>query len=207
MRVIAIVVRILLQLKHDKRTMGLMIVAPILVLTLMSFIFNGNVYHPKIGIINAPILFVNRLEDKEAIVVRLDENNSEESLNLFEVDAVVDFKSGVPNIRLEGSDPAKNKSVLSLVQNIMHPVPSFETDITYLYGYENMSSFDNFGPILIGFYVFFFVFLIAGVSFLSERNTGTLERTLASPIKRWEIVVGYLLGFGTFTIIQSALIA
>lgn len=207
MRVIAIVVRILLQLKHDKRTMGLMIVAPILVLTLMSFIFNGNVYHPKIGIINAPILFVNRLEDKEASVVRLDENNSEESLNLFEVDAVVDFKSGVPNIRLEGSDPAKNKSVLSLVQNIMHPVPSFETDITYLYGYENMSSFDNFGPILIGFYVFFFVFLIAGVSFLSERNTGTLERTLASPIKRWEIVVGYLLGFGIFTIIQSALIA
>jgi len=207
MRVIAIVVRILLQLKHDKRTMGLMIVAPILVLTLMSFIFNGNVYHPKIGIINAPILFVNRLEDKEASVVRLDENNAEESLNLFEVDAVIDFKSGVPNIRLEGSDPAKNKAVLSLVQNIMHPFPSFETDITYLYGYENMSSFDNFGPILIGFYVFFFVFLIAGVSFLSERNTGTLERTLASPIKRWEIVVGYLLGFGIFTIIQSALIA
>ncbi|WP_019228087.1 ABC transporter permease [Sedimentibacter sp. B4] len=207
MRVIAIVVRILLQLKHDKRTMGLMIVAPILVLTLMSFIFNGNVYHPKIGIINAPILFVNRLEDKEASVVRLDENNSEESLNLFEVDAVIDFKSGVPNIRLEGSDPAKNKAVLSLVQNIMHPFSSFETDITYLYGYENMSSFDNFGPILIGFYVFFFVFLIAGVSFLSERNTGTLERTLASPIKRWEIVVGYLLGFGIFTIIQSALIA
>jgi ABC-2 type transport system permease protein len=207
MRVIAIVVRILLQLKHDKRTMGLMIVAPILVLTLMSFIFNGNVYHPKIGIINAPLLFVNKLEDKEASVVRLDENNSEELLNLFEIDAVIDFKSGVPNIRLEGSDPAKNKAVLSLVQNIMHPVPSFETDITYLYGYENMSSFDNFGPILIGFYVFFFVFLIAGVSFLSERNTGTLERTLASPIKRWEIVVGYLLGFGIFTIIQSALIA
>ncbi|MDF2616930.1 MAG: type transporter family protein [Sedimentibacter sp.] len=207
MRVIAIVVRILLQLKHDKRTLGLMIVAPILVLTLMSFIFNGNVYHPKIGIINAPLSFVNKLEDKEASVARLDENNSEESLNLFEVDAVIDFKSGVPNIRLEGSDPAKNKSVLSLVQNIMHPVPSFETDITYLYGYENMSSFDNFGPILIGFYVFFFVFLIAGVSFLSERNTGTLERTLASPIKRWEIVVGYLLGFGIFTIFQSALIA
>jgi ABC-2 type transport system permease protein len=207
MRVIAIVVRILLQLKHDKRTLGLMIVAPILVLTLMSFIFNGNVYHPKIGIINAPLSFVNKLEDKEASVARLDENNSEESLNFFEVDAVIDFKSGVPNIRLEGSDPAKNKSVLSLVQNIMHPVPSFETDITYLYGYENMSSFDNFGPILIGFYVFFFVFLIAGVSFLSERNTGTLERTLASPIKRWEIVVGYLLGFGIFTIFQSALIA
>jgi len=207
MRVIAIMIRILLQLKHDKRTIGLMIVAPILVLTLMSLIFNGNVYHPKIGIINAPLSFVNKLEDKDAKIIRLNENNSEESLNLFEVDAVINFESGVPNIKLEGSDPAKSKAVLSLVQSIMHPVPSSGTDITYLYGYEDMSSFDNFGPILIGFYVFFFVFLIAGVSFLSERNTGTLERTLASPIKRWEIVVGYLLGFGVFTVIQSALIA
>jgi len=207
MRVIAIMIRILLQLKHDKRTIILMIVAPILVLTLMSLIFNGNVYHPKIGIINAPLSFVNKLEDKEASVIRLDENKSEESLNIFEVDAVINFESGVPHIRLEGSDPGKNKAVLTLVQSIMHPVPSSGTDITYLYGYENMSSFDNFGPILIGFYVFFFVFLIAGVSFLSERNTGTLERTLASPIKRWEIVVGYLLGFGVFTVIQSALIA
>lgn len=184
-----------------------MIVAPILVLTLMSLIFNGNVYHPKIGIINAPLSFVNKLEDKDAKIIRLNENNSEESLNLFEVDAVINFESGVPHIRLEGSDPAKSKAVLSLVQSIMHPVPSSGTDITYLYGYEDMSSFDNFGPILIGFYVFFFVFLIAGVSFLSERNTGTLERTLASPIRRWEIVLGYLLGFGVFTIIQSTLIA
>ncbi|MDW5299593.1 MAG: ABC transporter permease [Sedimentibacter sp.] len=207
MRVIAIMIRILLQLKHDKRTIGLMIVAPILVLTLMSLIFNGNVYHPKIGIINAPLSFVNKLEDEDAKIIRLNENNSEESLNIFEVDAVINFESGVPHIRLEGSDPAKSKAVLLLVRSVMHPVPSSGTDITYLYGYEDMSSFDNFGPILIGFYVFFFVFLIAGVSFLSERNTGTLERTLASPIRRWEIVLGYLLGFGVFTIIQSTLIA
>ena len=59
MRVKAIMIRILLQLAHDKRTIGLMILAPILVLTLMSFIFDGSDYHPKIGIINAPISFVN----------------------------------------------------------------------------------------------------------------------------------------------------
>ena len=70
-----------------------------------------------------------------------------------------------------------------------------------------MAAFDNFGPILIGFFVFFFVFLIAGVAFLKERTTGTLERILATPLRRWEIVIGYLLGFGVFTIIQSALIA
>ena len=169
MRVRAVMIRILQQLGHDKRTIALMIIAPIFVLTLMTFIFGGTTYHPKIGIVNAPLSFVNKLE---------------------------------------GSDPSKSQAVIMLTQNAMQQlIPTAKPDITYIYGYENMSAFDNFGPILIGFFVFFFVFLISGVAFLSERNTGTLERVLATPIRRWEIVMGYVLGFGTFTILQSALIA
>ena len=208
MRVKAIMIRILLQLAHDKRTIGLMIFAPILVLTLMSFIFDGSDYHPKIGIINAPLTFVNKLEDNDATITRYDESNAYNALSLSEVDAMINFKSGVPNIELEGSDPSKSQTVIKLVQNVTVQLNStVKPDITYLYGYENMATFDNFGPILIGFFVFFFVFLIAGVSFLSERTSGTLERILATPLRRWEIVIGYILGFGVFTIIQSALIA
>jgi len=49
--------------------------------------------------------------------------------------------------------------------------------------------------------------MLAGVAFLRERTTGTLERLLATPIRRQEIVAGYLLGFGVFTLLQAALIA
>ena len=70
-----------------------------------------------------------------------------------------------------------------------------------------MELFDNFGPVLIGFFVFFFVFLIAGVSFLRERTGGTLERLLATPLRRFEIVAGYIIGFGLFTTLQASLIA
>jgi ABC-2 type transport system permease protein len=69
-----------------------------------------------------------------------------------------------------------------------------------------MDTFDNIGPFLIGFFTFFFVFLIAGVSFLRERTSGTLEKLLSTPLRRWEIVVGYVLGFGIFTTVQSAII-
>ncbi|MDB5083692.1 MAG: type transport system permease protein, partial [Bacilli bacterium] len=79
--------------------------------------------------------------------------------------------------------------------------------LSYLYGSASMTSFDNFGPVLIGFFAFFFVFLVAGISFLKERTTGTLERLIAAPIKRWEIVAGYVVGFGIFTTIQAVLIA
>jgi ABC-2 type transport system permease protein len=42
---------------------------------------------------------------------------------------------------------------------------------------------------------------------LKERTSGTLERLLATPLKRWEIVIGYILGFGIFTMLQATLIA
>lgn len=208
MRIKAIIIRILLQLAHDKRTIGLMIFAPILVLTLMSFIFNGSDYHPKIGILNAPLNFVNKLEDNDAVIIRYTENNAYDDLAASKIDALINFENGIPKIILEGSDPSKSQAVIRLTQNaIQQLVSTSKPDITYLYGYENMTTFDNLGPILIGFFVFFFVFLIAGVSFLSERTSGTLERILATPLHRWEIVLGYVLGFGTFTIVQSTLIA
>ncbi|WP_017754787.1 ABC transporter permease [Calidifontibacillus oryziterrae] len=210
MKVFALMIRILLGLRHDKRTMALMIIAPMFVLTLMGLIFNGNEYHPKIGIINAPSQLVNKLEYNDAKISRLTEYEAHEALRSSEIDAVINYENGVPTIELEGSDPAKNKTVIKLVQTVIQPTAmpqGAELDITYLYGYEDMSSFDNFGPILIGFFIFFFVFLISGVSFLSERTSGTLERLLATPIKRWELVLGYVLGFGSFTIIQSTLIA
>jgi ABC-2 type transport system permease protein len=34
-----------------------------------------------------------------------------------------------------------------------------------------------------------------------------LEKLLSTPIRRWEIVAGYVLGFGVFTILQSFLIS
>ena len=49
---------------------------------------------------------------------------------------------------------------------------------------------------MMGYFVFFFVFIIAGVSFLRERISGTLDRILSTPIRRYQIVLGYFLGFG-----------
>jgi ABC-2 type transport system permease protein len=181
------------QLGHDKRTIGLMIMAPILVLSLLSYIFNGSEYHPKIAVINAPLSYVNRLEDHDAGVTRMNENEAWAAVAGAEVDGVINFESGGPHILLEGSDPAKSGAVLKLSQNALGgEMGGVEPDVTYLYGYENMSTFDNFGPILIGFFVFFFVFWCRG--FLPrERDTGTLERILATPLRRWELVMGYML--------------
>jgi ABC-2 type transport system permease protein len=93
------------------------------------------------------------------------------------------------------------------MRKISTDASSLKPSISYLHGSSDMAAFDNFGPVLIGYFSFFFVFLIAGVAFLRERTGGTLERLLATPLRRWEIVVGYVGGFGLFTMLQAALIA
>ena len=56
------------------------------------------------------------------------------------------------------------------------------------------------------FFVYFFVYLLTGVSFLRERTGGTLERLMATPVSRAEIVTGYTLGFGLFAFVQVTLL-
>lgn len=65
---------------------------------------------------------------------------------------------------------------------------------------------DDLAPALIAFFAFFFIFLLAAVAFLRERTSGTLERLLATPLRRGELVAGYLAGFGFFALLQALVI-
>jgi ABC-2 type transport system permease protein len=61
-------------------------------------------------------------------------------------------------------------------------------------------------PALLAVLAVFFGFILTGVSFLRERSQGTLERLTASPLSRGDLVLGYLLGFLIFAIVQSIII-
>ncbi|MDR0435451.1 MAG: ABC transporter permease [Propionibacteriaceae bacterium] len=63
-----------------------------------------------------------------------------------------------------------------------------------------------FGPVFIGVFTFVFVFITSGMSLVTERSGGTMERLLVSPIKPWQLVAGYCLGFGVAALLQSALV-
>ncbi|MCW8485380.1 ABC transporter permease [Streptococcus macedonicus] len=76
----------------------------------------------------------------------------------------------------------------------------------YIYGDEDTTFFTKMTPILMGFFVFFFVFLISGMAFLKERTTGTLDRLLATPVKRSDIVYGYMLAYGFIAALQTVVI-
>ena len=76
----------------------------------------------------------------------------------------------------------------------------------YIYGNEDTGFFSKMIPIMMGFVVFFFVFLISGMALLKERTSGTLDRLLATPVKRSEIVLGYMLSYGLVALVQTLVI-
>ena len=65
---------------------------------------------------------------------------------------------------------------------------------------------DYIAPALLATLALFFSFLLTGISFLRERSQGTLERLMASPVSRLDIVVGYLFGFFVFALTQTLII-
>jgi ABC-2 type transport system permease protein len=83
--------------------------------------------------------------------------------------------------------------------------PSVSISSSAIYG-EGFTMLDLFAPYLLGVIAFAFIFIFTGVTFLRERSFGTFERLLASPITRTEIILGYMLGFSLFAIIQSMII-
>jgi ABC-2 type transport system permease protein len=71
-----------------------------------------------------------------------------------------------------------------------------------VYGTPSADPIARFAPAIVGFFAYFFVYLLTGVSFLRERTGGTLERLMATPVARGEIVAGYSLGFGLLATVQ-----
>lgn len=244
MRILAIVKRIANQFKRDKRTLALMFIAPLLLITLLNFLFDSDSVNPKVGEYGLTNSMITQLEKSDLSIKKYANNtNPKDKIEKNDLDAFIDFSDNQLTITYENSDPSKSKQIALKVQgallkeqqanlknaakqlegsmkqmqasgnanesavSIPKGEPNIQVETHYVYGDKDTTFFDTIGPIFIGFFVFFFVFLIAGISFLRERTTGTLERLMATPIKRIEIELGYMIGFGIFALLQSVLVA
>jgi ABC-2 type transport system permease protein len=118
-------------------------------------------------------------------------------------------------LTLEGSNPQTSKRLSKLLDQAAtllgqqlsgaagQPAPPIPLETAYVYAGPEFDTLDFEAPVLVGFFAFFFVFLLTVVSFLRERTTGTLERIMVTPAGRAELLLGYMIGFGIFALLQS----
>ncbi|MFE5734872.1 MULTISPECIES: ABC transporter permease [unclassified Streptomyces] len=66
-------------------------------------------------------------------------------------------------------------------------------------------TFDTIGASLLGIFPLITMFLVTSIATLRERASGTLERLLALPLGKGDLIAGYALAFGLLAVVQSAL--
>jgi len=226
-RVAAITRRLLQQFRRDRRTLALLFVAPIVILALLGYLIRGSASVPSVGIVNedqgpAGAAIAAALARSSGISTSaISAADGESKLKDGSLAAYIVFPSDfsqlaqsgtiAPEVHLEGSQPGTTAPVLQALQaamvTLVAQIPGagfhVQPQVSYLYGGQGFDTLDYFGAAFIGLIVFFLVFVVTIVSFLNERSQGTLERLMASPLRRGEIVLGYMLGFSVLALLQS----
>lgn len=118
-------------------------------------------------------------------------------------------------LTLEGSNPLTSKRLSKFLDQAAtllgqrlsgagdQPARHIPLETTFVFAGPEFDTVDFEAPVLVGFFAFFFVFLLTVVSFLRERTAGTLERIMVTPANRAELLLGYMIGFGIFALLQS----
>ena len=232
LRVAAVVRRIIAQFRRDPRTLGLLFVAPLAIIALLGWVLSSSGDSvARVAIVSesnqpASAAVVSRLtaalQGQPTVVVNTDVRDAATARQMLKdkqldlvVDLPADFTVQSPKFQLVtlGLNPTGEASVIPNVQqalvkaiagNLGAALPAIERSTVY--GSPDATVLDTLAPVVVGFFVYFFVFILTGISFLRERIGGTLERLLATPVSRSEIVLGYSLGFGFFATLQIALV-
>ncbi|HEX8600429.1 MAG TPA: ABC transporter permease [Chloroflexia bacterium] len=248
-RIFAITGRVISQFRHDHRSLGLLFVAPILIMSIFGYVFRSqenevtrvaivNEDSPAAGQESAAGPLIDSLKANDDLVVtELPREAGIEAVRDGTQQVALIFGPGfserlkadrkaVIEVTVEGSNPGEASGALAAVsQAIMGEVavvfrqivppafasavpsePPLEIEVTRLYGSDDLEMLDFFAPMFIAYIGFFMIFLLTSVSFLRERTQGTMERLSASPVTRLELVLGYMLGFGFFSVLQAAVL-
>jgi ABC-2 type transport system permease protein len=227
-RVLAITRRLLDQFRHDRRTLALLFVAPLLILTLFYFLLRGGGGQPAMGVVDedqgplGAVIARALVASPSVQASRMDASTADARLRDGKLAGYVvlpaDFTASAaqgtirPEIHVEGTEPGQSGAVVQAAGQAIAGAasslaggraPTFSPTVVYLYGGPSLDTLDYFGGAFLGLVVFFLVFVVTCVAFLRERSQGTLERLMASPLRRAEIVVGYMLAFTILALVQA----
>jgi ABC-2 type transport system permease protein len=231
-RVAAVFRRIVAQFRRDRRSLALLFVAPLAIIALLAWVLTSTQgTTTRVAVVNgstnpAATAIVGQIDgaltDQPNVQVvdgASDLANARQMLIDNEIDLVISIPSdfSLQNRKIVlttlGLNPTGEATAIpnvqqALVKTVVEKgggvLPEIERQTVY--GSPNATELDTLAPVVVGFFVYFFVFILTGISFLRERVGGTLERLLATPVSRAEIVLGYSLGFSFFATLQIALV-
>lgn len=214
-----VALRVIRQLKRDRRTIGLIVFAPIVLMTLFGYALSGDMSGVALGLVDGgghAGLRAHLESIKDFDILHLgSQSDAEKLISGGQLDGAVVLGPGEVLVLLDASSLQIAAAIQAAVQagaarehagqEAASPRLGSESSIVtrYIFGYD-LEMMDTVGPAILGLVVFFFTFINAAIAFIRERSQGTLEKFMVSPLSRVEMISGYVLGFSLFTLLQSA---
>jgi ABC-2 type transport system permease protein len=229
-RIVALFRRVVSEIRRDRPSLALLFIAPIVITGLVTFILREsqapqvtavvvNLAGPRGEPVDNALASALRT-DGATVRDMADEAAARAAIGDKSASVGIVIRNGVPSgsplditLITNGLDPSGDVSQVSAVQRSVlaaataasgTPIPVVQH--TTVYGTPTDDPVTTFAPAIVAFFAYFFVYILTGVSFLRERTGGTLERLMATPVTRGEVVLGYTLGFGLFATIQVAVL-
>ncbi len=229
-RVVALFRRVVSEIRRDRPSLALLFIAPIVITGLVTFILResqapqvtavvvnlagtrGQLVGSALGAaLREGGATVSDVADEAAARAAIGDKAASVGV-VIGTDAATGSSLTITAIT-NGLDPSGEASQVSAVLRSVVAAASGASGTavpvvrhTTVYGTPTDDPITTFAPAIVGFFAYFFVYILTGVSFLRERTGGTLERLLATPVTRGEVVAGYTLGFGLFATIQVAVL-
>ena len=208
-----------LQIIRDRRTLGLMLVLPVVQLLLFGFAVGTTVAHISTVVVDQSrdpesrdliTALVNTtyfdittyvdtpLEARQAI----DAGRSKVAI-IIAPNFAADLRGGrgaQAQILIDGSDPNIAQTALFAAQSVGQArsartpgrVPaSLDLRPTVLYN-PSLEATRNFGPGLIGLILQLVTVILTSSTIVRERERGTFEQLIVTPVSRWELLLGKL---------------
>jgi len=218
-RVGVVALRVVRQLKRDRRTIGLIVFAPIVLMILFGYALSGDMSGVALGLVDAgghDALRAHLVSIQDFDILYLgSESDAEKLITEGRLDGAVVLGAEGVRVLLDSSSLQIAGAIQAAVQagtateragleTTGLPLGAESAFVSrYIFGYD-LKMMDTVGPAILGLVVFFFTFINAAIAFIRERSQGTLEKFMVSPLSRVEMVSGYVLGFSLFTLLQSA---
>ncbi|SDN53394.1 ABC transporter permease [Acetanaerobacterium elongatum] len=204
MKTFNIIKRIIKQIFNDKRSLALILLVPLFIFTLIYFLLGDSDYTARIAEADMPAPLVDELKEQNVTVTSLTVDEGREQVKSGQADALLYKEDGTTHLLLETNDATKAGIVQKAVTSAMKELsPGSAMETEFIYGNSDDTLFNSLGYVMLGIVSFFIIFIIAGISFVRERTNQTMERLMMTPVRRWQVVLGYTLGFGFFAILQS----
>jgi ABC-2 type transport system permease protein len=235
-RAFSVTKRVFHGLRHDRRTMALITIAPLLAMSVFGVAFSGDVTDVNVVVVNldggaVSQAIIGNLDEKTLSIRSMDsEEDAVREVEEGKVWAAVIFPEGFSaGVMAKRQDPSSggdtvitvraDKSNVNVATAVFRAVSDAISTTMSQAGVELPISVDDapvygkgaefidfFVPGIMAFAVFLLTTLLTLLSFVGERTNGTLARLRASPIRESEIVVGYAMAFGLVGMFQASLL-